>query len=986
MISPTLFIGLGSTGLAIIEHLQELLLEHYGRPSLPIFHYIAIETREGVEVKRSEWGANDIELLRLTISNTNFVKRELLAGNRKYLEEWLNPKLLDIPGGEFKAGADNTRMAGRLILMENWTQISTTIKNAKNKINSDINITETRKFLVNHYKRNGHNIDTDIPLIDSMPNVYIVGTLCGGTCSGMFLDIAYYTKQITGLYAKNLINPKVAKIIGLFTVFDTTALHNTEQEGNKRNAANCWAAMLEYDYYCHNQTNYKFMFPSGDEVDTNESPIDAMYLVSCTATDPNNKVISNFHTKDGKADLVSVNHMAATVLFSETVGDMLEHKSAIRTNFRTLPRTTTRNHAEHSACFYSCGMATIWYPKYRIALASSHRYAELICREWFGKLSAEQIAELRKSVAREWNDMLTQYSAKLTAALETQIGSQFADPDADCKRSPDEYRDLMKLRLQNLLQGGEYHQYVSNPKKLEEFSLGLLDAINKRFEQLIDSEKNLSLAREWLKALDHAIAECINHLPRSYPDSRIGVEDIKSDIFMRLVFRRDAYELQRKQEIHCEKKQYMLVKTRHIRNYFMREQLERLRESLGVGQSLPKEMTQAGILTLQQRLDAAILVLDQCIENFSKRYSELREKANNTSDVMLVFQGDNKELKTAIETTVSQLEYSAQDEKDRIYRKITKDDDQRMSAFLGMLKRGEPVDYVSEHILAALIPEIILKIGEFDISDYVLKHWHASDLANFAKHGLPHIELTSSSTPLASAEIGHSVSFVAGKNQVDLQSLLNKLAKTECSGIYEEPAASRELAHMLLFYREEGLMYMDDNLATAHIFEKCYNDAEDAFPFGLHTHKNGRIAFDSKVFRRRHKTENELMPIALKILARKDKAREQWEDSEVFGLENGSLVMRIKLPGKPNFILTANKIGIDDCAKKPEIFEYFQDAVMNHFNKLTNDSLIDRIDSYMDSVEHYLRQRNVDEEVVQRGVKKESELINNIPAIKERLR
>ena len=44
MIKPTLFIGLGTTGLKILKSLRQLMFEEYGQEGLPIFRYVSIET------------------------------------------------------------------------------------------------------------------------------------------------------------------------------------------------------------------------------------------------------------------------------------------------------------------------------------------------------------------------------------------------------------------------------------------------------------------------------------------------------------------------------------------------------------------------------------------------------------------------------------------------------------------------------------------------------------------------------------------------------------------------------------------------------------------------------------------------------------------------------------------------------------------------------------------------------------------------------
>ena len=48
---------------------------------------------------------------------------------------------------------------------------------------------------------------------DNGINVYVVGTLCGGSCSGMLIDMAYLIRSILGVGNAN-------NVYGIFTMYD----------------------------------------------------------------------------------------------------------------------------------------------------------------------------------------------------------------------------------------------------------------------------------------------------------------------------------------------------------------------------------------------------------------------------------------------------------------------------------------------------------------------------------------------------------------------------------------------------------------------------------------------------------------------------------------------------------------------------------------------------------------------------------------------
>ena len=51
MLRPTIVVGIGSSGLRVVEHVQKQMYETLGINSLPIFKYIYIETDHDNEVE-----------------------------------------------------------------------------------------------------------------------------------------------------------------------------------------------------------------------------------------------------------------------------------------------------------------------------------------------------------------------------------------------------------------------------------------------------------------------------------------------------------------------------------------------------------------------------------------------------------------------------------------------------------------------------------------------------------------------------------------------------------------------------------------------------------------------------------------------------------------------------------------------------------------------------------------------------------------------
>lgn len=953
MIYPTLFIGLGSTGLDVLEKFQELVIEHYGRSSLEIFRYIALESRSTAEVRRLEWGNNDIRLLKPVITSTDSISNSIESGHKTYLKEWLNTKLLEIDGRSFTDGASNIRMAGRLILWENWDSVSIAMNEAYNQITSDNNKKSSEVFLKKHYARHKQPIDDKKPLIGDLPNIYIVGTLCGGTCSGMFIDIGYYIKQITGLWAKNLQNPNIAKIHGIFSIFDSATLNKAHQEGLRAQAANCWSALMEYDFFCNLQTRYRATFPNDITLDTNERPIDWLYLISSTATDCNNNLRSNFRKAEGNADIESLNHMAATILFTETIGNLLETKEAIRTDYRAKTRAIHCNEDEHSPCIASCGAATIWHPKYRIAVGAACKYGVSLCGEWLGEIDSNTRQTIENEISDRWHSMLTERVDELTSSA---TGTIMGDVKQKFDKNKDNYLKLptsqFKGRLHEeiglLNKGKVYDSHISDSGRMINFKTKVINDVYNSIENILSTKGNLAFAEYYLEQLDKMLQSTIKKLPSEYPSPNLGrVKEISIDIFARLVFKSQEVEMEIKEEILNDAQNYIINEIKNVRNFRMKSILEEILEEIGITRK------KASGHTVKQHLNNIRESLINCVKDLGDQYTTFCKSLAYTQDVKVVSQYES--ISGDIDHLVTDLKNIQPAEKREILDRIMKGRSiTQFLEFRNAQDRHKSTESIKKNIKEQLIHTVLERVGSFDVIDYVSHKLKASEIAEFAKHGLPHLELTPGHAGLASTKIGRPVSFIAGGDKQGLDNLLqNKLSGTLCEGLYvseRSPVFLPEMSHMVIFYREEPLMYMDENIASASLFQNCYHDEEKNSIYGLHIHKAGKNYFDPKVIARRSRTKNELMPVAVNILSVSNESG-KWISSDIFTVERGQLILRGVRKNGIKFRITADDYGIEQCAQEKEMFEYFDNLIKEKISALTKDDLTQKINSYLETIE-----------------------------------
>ena len=325
-IRPTMYVGLGTTGVEILNHLRELNFQEYGIAGIPIFRYTSIETDESNNGKiqldnndriRGWYGEDGVPQIRkgydpasyevntvihTSIPHTEPIRERITNPNsqvyNKHLDEWLDERILDSESVKLAgAGAGNLRMAGRLSLWENWNEtVMPNLSQVYQAFQHPDHKSEAERFLNRHF---GGQIEVD----NKKHNVFIVGTLCGGTCSGMLLDIAYYLRHIGN---------EDTKIYGIFTMYNEGLALGGD---SSILLANCYASLVELDFYRHPETTYQATFPNGSYIYKREAPFDVATFLSAT-----NMANWSCVNQKGVFDRTQLNRMAATDLFVRSLG------------------------------------------------------------------------------------------------------------------------------------------------------------------------------------------------------------------------------------------------------------------------------------------------------------------------------------------------------------------------------------------------------------------------------------------------------------------------------------------------------------------------------------------------------------------------------------------------------------------------------------------------------------------------------------------
>ena len=282
IIKRTLCVGVGGTGRDILMQIRRLIIDRYGRLSnLPIVSFVHIDTDQragdtsGLKTG-STYRGEDILFSpaeRVVTSMNKQTVDELKSGLARrsayetqsphdHIGCWLSPHLLE----NVKAvedGASGIRPVGRLAFFKNFASIQDSIQAAARRT------LDREQFLL----EKGFVVE---PSLD----IFVVGSLCGGTGSGMCLDIAYGLRKI--------FEYKKISVIGYWVI-------NPELYGNTPGmGANVYAALKELNHYSASNTTFESVYDPQRSAWIREQrpPFDYLYLVGNKTLDQNYEIQS----------------------------------------------------------------------------------------------------------------------------------------------------------------------------------------------------------------------------------------------------------------------------------------------------------------------------------------------------------------------------------------------------------------------------------------------------------------------------------------------------------------------------------------------------------------------------------------------------------------------------------------------------------------------------------------------------------------------
>ncbi|MCK5682717.1 tubulin-like doman-containing protein, partial [bacterium] len=336
-LTPTLFVGLGGTGKMVLSELKRLFIEHpFFEKEVPgMIEFLSQDSDADVDIYQDEeealkaLGKDDSILVSAQVSDIkSFLSR------KPHIKDWFpisQTKNVELSG----RGAKQKRYLGRLAY---FSSIDNIIENIRNKLKA----ISSRSHLVTSDK---------VRMADTQnANVFIINSLCGGTGSGMFIDIAYTLREL----AFTTISKKLA-ITGMFLTSEAFNLPGFYENIQR----NCASALMELDYFMspnHKDFSVRYTDNFAIQNTISKKPYDFAYLINGTDI----------------SDHLLVEKTIAHGIFSKVITNAGKHEDSVKDNI--VYDAIEKNENKYTS-FSTYGFGSLFFPREEIKEIFSLHFA-----------------------------------------------------------------------------------------------------------------------------------------------------------------------------------------------------------------------------------------------------------------------------------------------------------------------------------------------------------------------------------------------------------------------------------------------------------------------------------------------------------------------------------------------------------------------------------------------------------------------------------
>lgn len=513
IVNRTVCIGLGGTGRDILMRIRRLIVDRYGDfKQLPVISFVHIDTDKGasnttgLKTGNTYHGVDlrfsDVEKVSATITRSqvqNLVK-ELTKRKNNYdgssgaysnIGSWFPPQLLK----DLKAideGAQAIRPVGRLAFFHNYRSVKNAIESAERKTRGH------ESFMI----RQNWSVDNRL-------NIFLVGSLCGGTGSGTFLDVAYCLRQMYG--------NDDAQIVGYFII--SPELYGNAPDKN----ANVYAALKELNYYATAGTtfNAEYDLQNLDSVAESRPPFEYVYLIS-------NRTAKDYKILE-KSKLCNI---IAHKITLDIAGELAAKLRSDRDNYLKFMIQTDEHPRPNTQRYLTFGLAEIYFPRDVAVQVSLNRIKIKLVDFWLhGEGQSADANNLLVSFLDRWYDIQSNNNGFIT-----KLQQATTDGSKTFSNALSSWRNRLESNITEIQNNDERQEVVSQ----------LGREIRSEFRKVQPGETESSrglwftnlqqqcdrLIAEYLQDIDTYLTQLLNpnHLNFSLANTRIWLEALTTEL------------------------------------------------------------------------------------------------------------------------------------------------------------------------------------------------------------------------------------------------------------------------------------------------------------------------------------------------------------------------------------------------------------------------------------------------------------------------
>jgi hypothetical protein len=417
---PALIVGLGRTGLAVLQKLREVLVERYGTmdrvPHLRLLYIDTDSDTYATAIKApggAALGGRESFFARLN-RPSHFLKPR---DGQLNVADWLDPQqLFRMTRNQQTGGA---RCLGRLALVDSYRELA-------DRFRGELAACTDAEALPTADR------NTRLGIRDTKPRAYVIANLAGGTGGGMFIDVAYLIRSFIGQ-----VGHPDAEIIGLF------ALPPNGDKPGRASQGSAVASLVELHHYSQPDVTFKAVYQAKQPAVTDKGAPYARCLFYTAGADENS---------DQEAAI-----LASGLLFRDLTSPVGQASDEARAAI------ANANAALPPPLLGSAGQYRLSWPRRALVQLTARRLCLRTVQHWLAKDLGPLADEVQKWAKDQWERrMLT--TERLTGCLR-------AAAEGATEEAPEEVFTVIAEKFLKQVPDGQNPDPALVQKVLEEVEL-----------------------------------------------------------------------------------------------------------------------------------------------------------------------------------------------------------------------------------------------------------------------------------------------------------------------------------------------------------------------------------------------------------------------------------------------------------------------------------------------------------------------------------